>query len=186
MPNLPEYIALSSEIQLEKIAPAHAPSLFAHIHRHRDYFSRFMHWPRFTHQLQDSQAFVQLCQQEAEQGLSFVWAICVSGEAVGTISLNKPIDWQNRTALIGYWLSPDKQGRGIITHAVNTLIQATQSHFSTYILRCAVHNDASNKVALRAGFRFIRTVENAEQIGDICYAQHIYHHTLDSEERVNP
>lgn len=174
MHTLSDVISISSAIQLEKVGLQHAESLFNHIDRHRDYLSHFMHWPRFTHQLTDSQDFIRLCMKEAEQGESFVWAICVAGNALGTISLNKPIDWQNRTALIGYWLSPDVQGKGIVTQAVHAVINATQDYFSTYILRCAVHNERSNKVAQRSGFVFSHVQEHAEKIGEIMYAQNIY------------
>lgn len=175
MQKLPEIIELNAEVKLEKIALKHADEMFSQIDRHRDYLSDFVHWTRFNKTLEDSKNFVNKCEEETDRGETFVWAICKNNKAIGTISLNKPIDWQNRIALIGYWLSPEAQGNGIVTQAVNAMMNATQAHFSTYILRCAVHNERSNKVAQRCGFEFVETQDNAEKIGDVIYAQNIYH-----------
>lgn len=167
MQKLPEIIEISPTVRLEKIALHHAESLFAEIDRHREFLSHFVHWTRFTHAQQDSEKFIRLCEQEAEQGISFVWAICVEGNAVGTISFNKPIDWQNRTAMFGYWLSPDFQGRGMVTQAVDFVIKNTKAEFDRYILKCAVHNEKSNAVAKRCGFAFIERLPQAEKIGEM-------------------
>lgn len=178
MQQLPEIIEILPDVRLEKIAQQHASAMFAQIDRHRDYLANYVDWTRFNTQLVDSQNFVKKCQEEIERGETFTWAICVKGKAAGTISFNKPIDWQARTALIGYWLSPDAQGKGIVTQSVNALIAATENHFSHYILRCAVHNQRSNQVAQRCGFAFVERVENAEKIGDKLYAQNVYRRSV--------
>ena len=175
MDKLPERITLNHHIHLEKISEKHSSEMFQQIDRHRAFLSDYVHWTRFTHKLEDTQNFIQLCMKEAETGESFVWAICVENKCVGTISFNKPIDWKNRTVLLGYWLSPEVQGQGIITKAVDKLIEETKLLFSCYILRCATHNERSNAVAKRCGFEFIETKREAEKIGDMMYAQHIYH-----------
>lgn len=135
MVQFPEIIHITPHIRLEKIAPRHSEAIFTQIDRHRDYLSDYVQWPRFTKILNDSLQFIQLCEQEAKQGESFVWAICVQNEdnkifhAVGTISFNKPIDWQHQRAEIGYWLSPEIQGKGIITQSINAIIKATCHSF---------------------------------------------------------
>lgn len=174
MQQLPEFIEVSPEVCLEKIALRHCASMFEQIDRHRDYLANYVDWTRFNIKLEDSQHFVKQCEEDADKGESVVWAICVNDYAMGTISFNKPIDWQNSTVYLGYWLSPEAQGVGIMTQSVNAVIEATNELFSDYILRCAVHNEASNNVAKRCGFEFVETKENAEKIGAVMYAQHIY------------
>lgn len=174
MQKLPEIIDVSPTVRLEKIALHHAESLYTQINKHRDFLSHFVHWTRFTHAQQDSEAFIQLCEQESKQGISFTWAICVEGIAVGTVSFNRPIDWQNRTAMFGYWLSPDFQGLGIVTQAVESVIKNTNAHFDRYILKCAVHNEKSNAVAKRCGFKFVERLSQAEKIGEQLYDQNCY------------
>lgn len=174
MQKLPKTLEISTTVRLEKISPHHAQNLFAEIDHHREFLSHFVHWTRFTHTQQDSEKFIQLCEQEAEQGISFVWAICVEGKAVGTISFNKPIDWQNRAAMFGYWLSPDFQGQGIVTQAVDSVIKNTKAYFDRYILKCAVHNEKSNAVAKRCGFEFVEMLPQAEKIGESFFDQNQY------------
>ncbi|MBF0784567.1 GNAT family N-acetyltransferase [Muribacter muris] len=170
----PDTLVVTADTRLEKLHSRHAASLFQQIDRHRDYLCQFVNWTPFNTQLSDTALFVKKCEQEAEQGIGYVWAICVEGQAVGTLSFNPAIDWQNRTAHIGYWLSPTYQGRGIVSQGVIRLIEATKTHFSRYILKCAVHNLRSNQVATRCGFEWIGQQKNAEQIGEVLYAQNIY------------
>lgn len=174
MQTLPQLVELTSELKLEQLAIGHAFSLFQQIDRHRHFLSDFVDWTSFTKEPSDTEAFIQRCTQEAEQGKSYTWAICYQGEAVGTISFNSPIDWENKTAMFGYWLSPEVQGKGIVTQAVNRLIAETADSFQHYVLKCAVHNQRSNAVAQRCGFTFVKTLPQAEKIGDIYWDQHYY------------
>lgn len=178
MQKLPHSIIISPEIHLEKITTAHAPSLFAHIDRYREQLSDYVHWTRFTHTQIDSVHFAQRCEQESEKDISFVWTIFYRQQAVGTLSFNSPIEWENRTVYLGYWLSPEVQGNGIMTTAVNGLISVTQTYFDHYILRCAIHNQRSNKVAIRCGFQFEKILSQAEKIGEQWFDQNYYRKTI--------
>lgn len=174
MPNLPRHLTINTTVTLETLHHRHAASLFQQINRHRDYLAQFVNWAAANTQLRDTETFIQHYNQQAEQGVGYVWAVCVERQAVGTLSFNPPIDWQQRTVHLGYWLSPAYQGRGIASQSVIRLIEATREHFKRYILKCAVHNLRSNRLAQRCGFDWIERRENAEQIGEMLYAQHIY------------
>lgn len=169
MQTLPQTIYIDEHLRLEQLADKHALALFTQIDQHREYFSQFMHWPRFTQVLKDTQSFIELCQQEAKQGISYTWAIVYQDVAVGTISFNKGINWQDRIATFGYWLSPDQQGKGIVTRSVEGVIAATSTIFKQYILRCSTINQKSNAVAVRAGFKFDCMLEKEELIGEHYY-----------------
>lgn len=174
MPSLPNIVVLSETLRLEKIAPHHAESLFQQIDTHRHYLAQFVDWTQFTRQPSDTMHFIQRCEREAAEGRSYTWAICVQQQAVGTISFNANIDWAHREALFGYWLSPEAQGNGIVTQAVNAIMAQTRAYFDHYILTCAVHNVRSNAVAKRCGFVFVQTLSEAEKIGGQYYDQHCY------------
>ncbi|OOH88040.1 hypothetical protein BMT54_09165 [Pasteurellaceae bacterium 15-036681] len=174
MEKLPETICVALNLKLEKIAENHAEDLLFQINSHREYLDQFVDWTKFNNTLQDALEFVNRSQLEAKNGESFTWAICYQGRAVGTISFNSLIDWQNKTVMIGYWLSPDVQKKGIITHSIEQLIERTKSYFNNYILKCAEHNIRSNLVAQRCGFKFIKKIENGEQICGKWYTQNMY------------
>ena len=48
-------------------------------------------------------------------------AIVVDGRAVGAVSLTKMSNVYEKNAELGYWLSPDHWGRGIMTEAVRAI-----------------------------------------------------------------
>jgi [ribosomal protein S5]-alanine N-acetyltransferase len=81
-------------------------------------------------------------------------AIEVAGEAVGGIGLILGQDIDYRSAEIGYWLSEQYWGQGIVTEAVGAL---TEHAFSAYDL-CRIWasvfewNPASMRVLEKAGF----------------------------------
>lgn len=178
MQTLPHTLIISPEISLEKVSSQHAPALFAQIDRHREYLNQYVQWARFTQSPKDTQDFLQRCEQGIAEGKTFVWTIFYQQQAVGTISFNAPIDWQNRTVYFGYWLSPEAQGKGIVSQAIEVLIQATKQNFDHYILKCAVHNHKSNNVAKRCGFQFEQCLPQAEQIGEQWFDQNVYRRNI--------
>lgn len=170
----PEKIIVNSEVTLEKLSSKHAKPMFAQIEQHRDYLSHFVYWTNYTSTLADSQFFITRCEQEAERNKSFVWAVLFQDQFVGTLSFNPNIDWDNKQVYLGYWLSPEVQGKGIITQSILKLIKETKQVIKQYNLKCAVHNQRSNAVAIRCGFQFDYCKEKAEQIGEQLYDQNIY------------
>lgn len=82
------------------------------------------------------------------------YAIEVAGEAVGGIGLILGQDIDRRSAEIGYWLSEQYWGRGIVTEAVRAL---TEYAFATFDL-CRIWanvfewNPSSMRVLEKAGF----------------------------------
>ena len=65
----------------------------------------------------------------AQQPSPTVWAIEVSGEAVGGIGLELHSDVERVSAEIGYWLGETMWGRGIATEA---LMAVTKEAFARY------------------------------------------------------
>lgn len=175
MKSLPQCIELFTGCRLEQLSQLHAESLFQQIDCHRDFLAHFVDWTTFTNKQADTEAFIQRCAKEAEQGVSYTWAICYHGKAVGTISFNSPINWEMRTVFFGYWLSPEVQRKGIVTQAVKRVMEETYAQFDCYILKCAIHNERSNAVAKRCGFEFVERLPNAEKIGEQWYDQNCYH-----------
>ena len=69
-------------------------------------------------------------------------------------------------AWFGYWLAPEARGRGVATRALRLLIEWTLS--TTDVIRMELYtdpdNDASGRVALRAGFE-LEGVRRAWDVG---------------------
>ena len=83
---------------------------------------------------------------------SCMYAILLDGKIVGTAGINS-FDWENRMFTIGYWLSEDLTGQGIVTKCCSRLIDhcfEDLGHHRACIL-VAVENFPSRAVPSRLG-----------------------------------
>lgn len=76
-----------------------------------------------------------------------------NGELVGMIGLHY-IDWKNKATSIGYFLSEDAQGKGIITKSVKALVKYLFEKIGIHRIeiQCAANNQKSISIPLRLGF----------------------------------
>ncbi|MFC1443908.1 GNAT family N-acetyltransferase [Streptacidiphilus sp. N1-10] len=94
-------------------------------------------------------------QADWESGRSYDYAIVSEGETVGACSLMRrigPGGWE-----IGYWIHPDRTGRGLVTMAVAALVEAAFALPGT--THVEIHHDeanaASGAVPRRLGFTVV-------------------------------
>ncbi len=82
-------------------------------------------------------------------------AIDVGGEAVGSIGVFPQTDIHERNAEMGYWLAEPFRGRGIMTRAVQGMVEygfATFPDVTRIFARPFSTNPASHRVLEKAGF----------------------------------
>lgn len=106
-----------------------------------------------------------------------IFAIDVNGEAVGGIGIHPQTDIMRKNAELGYWLSEDYWGNGIITKAIAEMISfAFQTFDITRIYaRPFSTNTASQRVLKKAGFVLEARIEkvifkNGEFLDELIYA----------------
>ena len=82
------------------------------------------------------------------------FAIAVDGEAIGGIGLIFGQDIDRRSAEIGYWLSEEYWGRGIVTAAVRAMSEYAFAQFDLIRIWACVFewNPGSMRVLEKAGF----------------------------------
>jgi ribosomal-protein-alanine N-acetyltransferase len=83
------------------------------------------------------------------------FAIEVNGEAVGGIGLDLRKDIESHSAEIGYWLSEDFWGHGIMTAAVKEVTSRALAspHFYRLCAYVSAQNPASMRVLEKAGYK---------------------------------
>lgn len=101
--------------------------------------------------IQDARQFIAMA---LENTRALLLAIEVNGSAAGGIGIHVLPDVYRGTAEIGYWLSKDYQGKGIVTDAVRSIIPVAFDRFPIVRLQAGVFADnrASMRVLEKCGF----------------------------------
>ncbi|WP_246796385.1 GNAT family N-acetyltransferase [Burkholderia perseverans] len=166
-------IEVSEHVSLDSPSPSYAPDLFQLIDSNRAYLKQYVAWTPYVQTEEDSRQFLMKCLAEAQRGTGMAYIMLYQNRPAGIISLQN-IDRGNKTAYFGYWLDPLRQGLGIVTQSILTLLKHHEGEFSRFVIKCATSNVASNAVATRCGFEKEGVLRKAEIIGDICHDQNIY------------
>ncbi|MFB4282412.1 GNAT family N-acetyltransferase [Nonomuraea sp. MTCD27] len=102
-----------------------------------------------------ARAYIAHAERLRMRGLGAVWTAeeLGTGRYVANVDLQH-LDWDNRTAEVGYMAAPWARGRGFTGEAVRALARwlFEQHGFSRLQLRAVVANTASQRVAEKAGF----------------------------------
>jgi RimJ/RimL family protein N-acetyltransferase len=90
-----------------------------------------------------------------------------SGRYLGGTGLHNP-DWQLHAFEIGYWLRATAVGHGYATEATRLLVEFALSRLQArrVTLRCDARNNASRRVAERAGFTLEGRLRNVRLASD--------------------
>jgi len=101
--------------------------------------------------LRDAERFIAMATHDRS---ALLLAIDVDGEAVGGIGIHPLTDVYRGTAEIGYWLSEEYWGRGIVTDAVRSMIPLAFDRFPIARLQAGIFesNPASMRVLEKCGF----------------------------------
>ena len=108
------------------------------------------------YRLDDARAFVAFAAEAWSSGRerTFVIEDAASRALVGSIAIHRGPDEPGKAA-VGYWLAPEARGRGAATRAVRLVVHwafTVEPGLVRMELLTLVGNDASGRVALRAGF----------------------------------
>lgn len=101
--------------------------------------------------IEDAQAWVKMFEDQ-EPVVNF--AISINGEVVGGIGLNFRADVYRKTPLLGYWLSENYWGKGIMPEAVKLITNYTFTQLDAVCIQALAlsSNPASMRVLEKAGY----------------------------------
>jgi len=163
-------IVVSNEILLERLQPNDAPTLFNAIDQNRSHLEKWLPFVDYTQEVKDSEAFIQKIVSNREETRNEVYTIWFKGNFAGTIGFHNT-DRVNEKTEIGYWLIKDMTGHGIIQRSCKVLIRIAfeKMGMNRITIRCAIGNDASEKVALALGFCFEGIERSGERYHDLFF-----------------
>jgi len=134
-------IIVDDELSIIVPTSEDAVELFSLVDDNRKYLREWLPWLDTNLSVKDELDFIEISQKDRIQGSSGVWLIREKNDLVGTISINW-IDWDNKSCGLGYWISEDKVGKGIVNRCckslINNLILNNQIH--RFVIEAAVEN----------------------------------------------
>lgn len=178
-----EPVKAGRALELRPLRLRDARALFALVDANRNRLRRWLPWPEANRSLQDSRAYILRVRAQAKLGAALPFGLWWKGSLVGVAGFVW-IDAANRSAAIGYWLTQDVEGRGLMTAAVSALLRHgfRTLKLNRIEIRAGVRNRRSRAIPERLGFRHEGTLRQAERLADR-YVDHAVYGLLVGEWR---
>ncbi|MBD0400682.1 GNAT family N-acetyltransferase [Flammeovirga sp. EKP202] len=148
-------IKVNPQIELKPLEMGDSTSIFTILDQQRDYIGKWLPFVQYTHKIEDTRKFVASMIEEAEKNTTKVYSILLGCELIGLISF-KDISKVNKSTEIGYWISQDHQGRGIMTDAVRQMCKMAFEEWkmNRIVIKCAEENYPSKRIPQKIGFKY--------------------------------
>jgi RimJ/RimL family protein N-acetyltransferase len=147
-------IDLGDGAELRPLEPWQAPEFLAHMDRARESVDPWIPWAEYSADLASATATLQRYADKAATDTGRLYGIWLDGTLVGG-TMFVAFNSATGNCEIGCWLEPAGRGRGLITKAVNRLIDWAIDVRGMYRIewRCRTDNIASADVARRVGMQ---------------------------------
>ncbi len=177
---------VDTRTRLRPVRPADATALFALTDTNRVHLREWLPWLDSILTEKDTEVFIQACVERARQTGAFTGVIEHEGECCGVAGYNW-IDARNRACEIGYWLSVDHLGRGIMTGCCRALITHAFEgvELNRVNIPAAVGNLRSRAIPERLGFTQEGVLRDAEWLYDH-YVDHALYSLLRGDWPAEP
>ena len=171
---------LTGGASLRPFVESDAEELFALTERNHAHLEPWLPWVPLTTSAADSLDFIRATRRQLEDDEGMQLALVDADGAIAGVAGFHRFDWQNRATTIGYWLSADRQGRGLMTAAVRALVAHAFDERGLHRIEiaAAVDNARSRAVPERLGFREVGVRRGAERYLDL-----VVHALLETDPR---
>ena len=162
---------------LAMLEPRHALEMLTLIDKNRFHLRQWLPWVDSTRGIMDSRMWIQAALKQFAENKELHAGIWFDDKLAGVIGCQ--FKWKNHSAVIGYWLGEDYQGKGLMTAAVMAYIDycLCEMNLNRIEIRCATYNHRSRSIPERLGFKNEGTIRDAEWLYDR-YVDHIIYGLL--------
>ena len=112
---------LNDGAEMRALEPWHAEEFAEHVARSREHLAQWLPWPAHIHSADDALPFLQRYADRRAKDDGYMFGIWLDGELVGGTMFRR-FEAAVGLAEIGVWLAHYAQGRGIMTRAVNHML----------------------------------------------------------------
>ena len=159
MPQRKKVLKVDESISLHLPEVKMAQELYTVINQQRNYLGEWLVWVERTKTVKDVQVFLKEAGIFNRGGQRLITFIKYDGKIVGSLGFIK-LDKPNKKGEIGYWLSKELQGKGIITKACEKLIEYAFQHLdlNRILIKMNAQNNKSKAIPRRMGFTYEGTL----------------------------
>lgn len=156
-------IKVHEHLELRLMQEDDGHEFFETIESNRQHLLPWFNFLDSTNSVHDARTFITRAQKNYEDTGRFWAAVFYCEKLAGCVGLTK-LEPDNHSAEIGYWLSCDFVGKGIITKVGRELVHRLfiQYGLNRIVIQCATDNSRSMAVAHRLGFYNEGTLRQAE------------------------
>ena len=175
-----EHIPVTDSLSLRAVDERHVPELHQLVMKNQRWLQQSLSWPAEVTHEEETRRHVQGNVMLHQRGYAKMFLLFLQEEIVGVLSFNQ-IEPINKTAYIGYWIDESHQGQGLLSQALQALMDyfARSSTVRRFVIKCRVANHKSNQVALRNGFSLEGCLRQAEYLNGSYDDQNIYGRIID-------
>lgn len=144
---------IDTGVSLREFVPEDAEAVYETVIRNYDHLRSFMHWITPDYSLDSAKSFIAESVKGRLDRKNLSLGIFRDGRFIGSIGFVH-FDWPAKRTEIGYWISRDEQGKGIISKACERLIDFAfgELEMNRIEIRCSAENKRSSAVPVRLGF----------------------------------
>jgi ribosomal-protein-serine acetyltransferase len=148
-------LVVDEDIVLKSLDMNDSRRIFDLVDKNREHLEAWLSWIQKIQSLKDSRSFVRAVGYKDIFAGRWVYGIWYQHQLVGMIDFNEGDRELNQVA-IGYWLSHDFQGKGIITRSAEKCIDYLfkEQQVNRVLIKCATDNYRSQAVAKRLHFNW--------------------------------
>lgn len=177
----PKSIEVREQLELVPLSEEHLQELHMLIEKNRAHLKEWLGWLDSTKSIDDTRTFLKGAISDFIDSGRPTYSIFFRGELVGLCSVNS---WspRNHLASIGYWLSKEHGGKGIMTDCVSIIVNLCFDDLKVnkIEINCAKGNHKSQAIPRRLGFKEEGLLRQREFLYDR-YVDHIVFGLLKSE-----
>lgn len=168
-------IKVNESITLKRLAHDADQAKYDTIVSNREHLLPWLPWAHFYHDFEEMPKYTESQIKDFNEGINFGYDIFYSGTFVGSIDLHK-ISEANRSCEIGYWLSRDFTGKGIMAQTTSAIVEYAFNELKMHriAILAATENKASCAVAERLEFALEGTLRDNEILNGKFYDTNIY------------
>ncbi len=173
--------SIDTDLKLRTLREDDAEELFRVVDANREHLRQWLPWLDANTEVEHTRQFINGTVDQHARDEGFVCAILLSGRIAGVVGYH-PIKRANQSVEIGYWLSREAVGKGIMTRCCRVLIDHayTELGLNRVTIPAAVGNSRSRAIPERLGFRQEGIIQDAEWLYDH-YVDHVLYAALKRE-----